>query len=33
MKAIFISKTIDGVQTKVIIRRGGCGKIVEELEG
>lgn len=26
----FISKTIDGVETKVIIRRGGCGKVVGE---
>lgn len=26
----FISKTIDGVETEVIIRRGGCGKVVGE---
>ena len=26
----FISKTIDGVKTEVIIRRGGCGKVVGE---
>lgn len=26
----FVSKTIDGVQTKVIIRIGGCGKVVGE---
>ena len=26
----FISKTIDGVETKVIVRRGGCGKVVGE---
>lgn len=26
----FVSKTIDGVETKVIIRRGGCGKVVGE---
>lgn len=26
----FISKTIDGVETKVIIRIGGCGKVVGE---
>lgn len=26
----FVSKTIDGVQTEVILRRGGCGKVVGE---
>lgn len=26
----FVSKTIDGVQTEVIIRCGGCGKVVGE---